>query len=237
MNSKIKLTSTEPFIDLKINKINKRNEIIYNQSFRQREKYIFFQRAFDFIYNNKIKGDYFEFGVHKARTFRFALRESIIKNIFMDFYAFDSFKGLPDYGTNKLENPFYLPGGLNTSKKYFLNLCKKFSTKRKINIIEGYYENTLDKNLIKKFKSKKIKCSMINIDCDLEKSVKSCLEFSLKFISNGTILYIDDYYNSYKGDPGKGLNKLIKTMLKKYKVKYEKWHIVGSFGQSFILYK
>ena len=67
--------------------------------------------------------------------------------------------------------------------------------------------------------------------------VKSCLEFSLKFISNGTILYIDDYYNSYKGDPGKGLNKLIKTMLKKYKVKYEKWHIVGSFGQSFILYK
>ena len=78
---------------------------------------------------------------------------------------------------------------------------------------------------------------MINIDCDLEKSVKSCLEFSLKFISNGTILYIDDYYNSYKGDPNKGINKLVRNMLKKNKIRFQKWHIIGSFGQSFILHK
>ena len=28
-----------------------------------------FSKAFDLIYDNTIQGDYFEFGVHRARTF------------------------------------------------------------------------------------------------------------------------------------------------------------------------
>lgn len=237
MKSKIIQINTEPFIKLKFENPTKTKHLIYNQTLRQKAKYSFFQSAYDFIYNNKVSGDYFEFGVHKARTFRFALRESIIKQMQMKFYAFDSFKGLPNDTTNLDENPFYKPGGLVTSKKNFLDMCYKFSKKRKIEIIEGYYEKSLNDKLINKFKKKKVKTAFINIDCDLIKSFEKSLKFSLNFITDGSILYIDDYYNSYKGNPKKGINYLTEKYLKKNKINFQRWHIVGSFGQSFILYK
>ena len=48
---------------------------------RQKYKYEFFQKAFDLIYDNTIQGDYFEFGVHRARTFRFALSQAKRRNM------------------------------------------------------------------------------------------------------------------------------------------------------------
>jgi hypothetical protein len=48
-------------------------EVAYNQGNRQTEKALFFRRAFDFIKDNRIGGDYYEFGCHRCRTFRMAL--------------------------------------------------------------------------------------------------------------------------------------------------------------------
>ena len=74
----------EPFIDVNIQdlkKWNRSDEIIYAQMQRQKYKYEFFQKAFDLIYDNTIIGDYFEFGVHRARTFRFALSQAKRRNM------------------------------------------------------------------------------------------------------------------------------------------------------------
>ena len=38
----------------------KQEEIIWNQMHRHREKYAFYVKAFDFLTDNKIEGDYFE---------------------------------------------------------------------------------------------------------------------------------------------------------------------------------
>ena len=67
--------------------------------------------------------------------------------------------------------------------------------------------------------------------------MKESLSFALKFIVNGTILYVDDYYNVYNGDPRKGNPKVVKNLLKKNKIYFEPWHIVGTCGKSFLLYK
>jgi len=40
-----------------------------NQEFRQRQKFDFYRNAMDFIVENDVSGSYFEFGVHRARTF------------------------------------------------------------------------------------------------------------------------------------------------------------------------
>ena len=48
-------------------------EIKINQQRRQKEKFNFFLNSFDFLNDSQIEGDYYEFGVHKARTFRMAL--------------------------------------------------------------------------------------------------------------------------------------------------------------------
>ena len=220
MKSDIKTITKEPWVDLKIKK-TRHNSIQYNQTLRQREKYKFFQIAYDFLLANNIKGSYFEFGCHRARN----------------FFAFDSFKGLPKDKNYKKQNEYFFSGNLNTNKKEFLNLVSKYKKYRSISIIDGYYKNTLSNKLINEFKKDKTKTSFINIDCDLEQSVSESLNFSTKFIVDGTILYIDDYYNVYKGDPRKGNPKVVINILKKNKIFYEPWHVVGTCGKSFLLYK
>lgn len=237
MKSDIKSKLGEPWVELKIGNPNKKQEIEYSQTFRQQEKLKFYQRAFDFLYSNKISGDYFEFGCHTARTFRFALKESIVRQMKMDFYAFDSFEGLPNHRNNEKQNSWHMPGLLSTSEAKFKKLVSSFSKHRKINTIKGFYENTLNNNLKKKFKKEKVKASFINIDCDLEKSVSKSLDFALQFIVNGTILYIDDYYTTYKGDPRKGIPKIVKILLKKNKIISESWYQSSSCGRSFLLYR
>ena len=237
MKSDVKTQLKDPWVDLKYKKPSKKQEIEYNQTFRQSEKLKFFQRAFDFLYSNNINGDYFEFGVHTARTFRFVLRETIIKNMKMNFHAFDSFKGLPDHGNNSKQNQWYLKGLLSTSEKEFRHLISKYSNNKSVLLHKGLYEKTLDKNLISKFKKQNLKVSLINIDCDLEKSVEQSLDFALKFIQDGTILYIDDYYTTYKGHPKKGIPKIVKNLFKKNKIIYNDWHLVTGTGKSFLLYR
>ena len=237
MKSEIKNILKEPWVDLNFTKPTKKQEIEYNQTFRQSEKLKFFQRAFDFLYNNKINGDYFEFGCHRARTFRFALRESIIKNIPMNFHAFDSFKGLPDHGNNDKQNTWHTKGLLSTSDKDFKKLISKYSKFKKVSLYKGYYEDSLDKSLFLSFQKKKITASLINIDCDLEKSVSCSLDFSLNFIQDGTVLYIDDYYDTYNGHPKKGIPLVVNKLFKKHKIIFEPWYNAAGCGKSYLLYK
>lgn len=237
MQCDIKTISYEPYIDLKSKKFSKKNEIIYNQTLRNKSKYNFFQKAFDFIYDNDVEGDYFEFGTHRARTFRFCLREANIKNMKMNFFAFDSFKGLPKVKDNFKQNRRWLPNMLVTDEKKFIKMVKPHLNNRKLNIIKGFYSKSLNKKLIQQFKKKKYKASLITIDCDLKESIKESLDFALNFITNGTVLYIDDYYGAYKGDPRKGNPKVVRDLLKKHKIFYEPWNLVASIGKSFLLYK
>lgn len=226
----------EPFVELKIPK-NRFGKIVYNQIYRQNYKHSFFQSAFDFLYSNNIEGDYFEFGIHKARTFRFALYESYVRDLKMDFYAFDSFEGLPNSKNFEMQNKLFKPKLLKTNVNQFKKLIKPYVLKRNIEIIKGYYSSTLNKMLLYKFKQKKIKASMINIDCDLNESVRDSLRFALNFVQNGTVLYIDDYYLTFQGSPFKGNQKIVSDLLNQFKIHYEPWHVCGSSGKSFLLYK
>lgn len=234
----MKQINKEPYIHLKNKSYNnKKQEVIYNQKQRNKEKYLFFENALDYIYANNVEGSYFEFGVHKARTFRFFLDIANKKNLKMNCFAFDSFRGFPDYKTNEMENKYWKAQLLKTNKNTFKSLVNKYLNHRNLTIIEGFYHNSLNNNLIKIFKKKKIKTSFINLDCDLVKSVKDSLNFSLNFYVDGTILYIDEYYVSYKGNPKKGIPRLLSQVFKKKKINFVKWKSVGSFGQSFILFK
>ena len=70
----------EPWVQLADNSTlknwTKNDEIRYNQGNRQAEKYDMFRKAFDFLNENEIKGDYHEYGCHRCRTFRMALTEA-----------------------------------------------------------------------------------------------------------------------------------------------------------------
>ena len=51
-----------------------------NQRFRQSQKFEFYRNALDYIVDNDLAGSYFEFGVHRARTFTMVMGLD-------DFYA------------------------------------------------------------------------------------------------------------------------------------------------------
>lgn len=232
-------------IDLEFYKNNfltwsKQDEIDYNNNeVRYKGRYLFFQQLFDYIGANLVEGAYFEFGVHKARTFRIALSEARKKNIEnMNFYAFDSFEGLPK--ASELDTfPGWEEGMLKTSCDVFDKLIQEHGLYLdKVHKIKGFYENSLTKELQAQMTASGEKVSIIYIDCDLYESAKVVLEFIVPFIQDGTVLCFDDW-NLYKSHPDKGEKRAYREFKNKYEDMFwfEEFLPIGWMGKSFILNK
>ena len=219
---------------------NKSNEIEYNNNeIRYKARYEFFQNAFDYLAGNFIAGNYLEFGVHKARTFRIALSEAKKKNFTnMSFYAFDSFEGLPE--ASEIDKfPGWKKGNLKTDYERFDELIKEHNLYTdKIYKIKGFYEDSLTNSLSNELLKNNEKASIIYIDCDFYESARVVLEFIVDFIQDGTIIVFDDW-NTYKGNPTKGEKKAFLEFRDKYidKFWFEDFLTIGWMGKSFILNK
>src|ERR1700688_314791 len=101
------------------------DEISYNQMNRQTEKALFFRRTFDFLTDNRVHGDYLEFGCHRCRTFRMALTEARRHNLAeMRFIAFDSFAGLPNV-TSDTSVELWKRGALTTPEEEFTRIVRE----------------------------------------------------------------------------------------------------------------
>ena len=73
---------------------------------------------------NDIPPVYFEFGCHSGRTFSAAVRAaSYFKMKNAQFYAFDSFEGLPT--TDATEDGIFQAGTFCTAQNDFINIVKK----------------------------------------------------------------------------------------------------------------
>lgn len=237
----LKQLDIEPYINLNIKDLqnwSKLDEIKYAQMQRQKYKFEFFQKAFDLIYDNSISGDYFEFGVHRARTFRFAMSQAKRRNMKkIKFLAFDSFEGLPNVKNNEKQNDKFKKGMLITSEKKFKSYLKDFNFYRdNVKIIKGFYKNSLNKRLISNLKKNNTKACLINFDCDLTQSLDQALKFSMNFLQEGTIVYFDDYFSSYKGNPKKGIPDIIKKRFQNSKFNIIEYLNVGYAAKSFIVY-
>ena len=218
---------------------SKQDEIIYNQINRHTAKHNFFYQAFEFIADNSIEGDYHEYGCHRCRTFRMALLESskhfLEKN--MQFFAYDSFKGLPKLEGDHEFGSRWNEGELTTSKEEFKKLILESGFKLdNVHLIEGFYNISLPSiNKEETYAGKK--ASLINIDCDLYESAVPVFQHIESLIQEGTILYIDDYFSGYKGNPLKGVSLALKQWQELSNWKLEKYRDVGFAGRSYVLYK
>ena len=216
----------------------KKEEINWNQIHRQRAKYEFYIKAFDFLTDNLIVGDYLEFGCHRARTFRMALTEARHHNLKdMKFHAFDSFEGLPESNKNHGLKSKWDRGQLVTTESEFRKIMKIHGLYLdQIKTYPGFYQKSLDKELEKEFIEKGIKASLVCIDCDLYESAVPVFGWIEPFLQEGTVIYIDDYWVGYKGNPKKGVSKAFMEHKKKSKYKYEEYVTIGWQGKSFIVY-
>lgn len=212
-------------------------EIPYNQTNRQTEKALFFQRTFDFLTDNRVRGDYHEYGCHRCRTFRMALTEARRHNLAdMKFFAFDSFEGLPDTKSDTSVE-IWKRGALTTSEEAFMSIVREHGIYvDRVKTTKGFYSDSLKKELREKFLDAENKIALVNIDCDLYESAVPVFEFIEPLLQEGSVIYIDDLFAGYKGVPTKGVARAFLEFQRKSRWKFVCHLNIGWWGRSYIAY-
>lgn len=233
--------TTEPWVNLEserdFHQYSSKEMIAANQRLRQGEKHHFYQCVFDMIKANEVDGDYLEFGCHRVRTFRMALTEARRQGLDrMRFHAFDSFEGLPpdqsDHGV-----AVYRPKNLTTEESTFREIVTEHGIYTdRIFTHKGFYEHSLTPELQHRLLQEGIKASLICIDCDLIASTTCVFNFIEPFLQEGTVIYIDDYYVAYKGNPRRGVGRTWLDFAERLSPKwqFEPFLNVGWWGKSYI---
>ena len=231
--------------------VNGETWIENNQRFRQSERFRFYRCAMDYIVENYLAGSYFEFGVHRARTFTMVmgLDSFYASNMgktaggltpkpgggFMHkYFAFDSFEGWPQI-SDATSHPHYSPGGAKTDSDEFIELLTAYgqSTER-VELIEGFYDRSLTESLANKYVQEKVKASLITVDCNLYESYKSVFAWVDQFMQPGTVLYLDDH-NTFRAQPNQGPKRAWNEYKEISDWKFEPFLPVGHWGFSFIV--
>lgn len=233
----------EPWVHLEDGKAlagwGRADEIAYNQMNRQRHKRDFFVNAFDFLTDNGIIGSagvlrepgaYYEFGCHRARTFRMALTEARKHNLDdMLFYAFDSFEGLPTAAPTAM-GARWAPGALKTSQAEFRALIDRHGIYvDRVHLVPGFFDKLPTPADFPP-------ASLVTVDCDLGESAVPVFEFIAPLIREGTIVYVDDWFSGYRGNPLKGIARAFHVFSIHGGWGFQPHMNVGWFGRSFIAY-
>jgi hypothetical protein len=230
----------EPWVKLatgeELKSWTREDEIANNQANRQTEKYRFYVKTFDFLTDNRVRGDYLEFGCHRCRTFRMALTEARRHNCeAMKFFAFDSFEGLPPSSGHAVE--IWTPGALTTSVEQFMGMVTAHGIYvDRVKPIKGFYDQSLTPALQKRFIDTENKAALINIDCDLYESAVPVFDFIEPLLQEGTVIYIDDLFAGYKGSPAKGVAKAFREFRRRSRFRFVRHLDIGWWGRSYIAY-
>lgn len=214
------------------------DEVAYNQANRQMEKYKFFVKAFDYIKDNRLRGDYHEFGCHRVRTFRMALTEARRHALdTMSFFAYDSFEGLPTATSSPAHDVWKKAGALTTSEKEFLHVVRKHGIyPDRVTTIKGFYADALTKDLQKRLLDQYDRIALANIDCDLYESAVPVFNFIEPLLQEGSLIYIDDLFVGYRGTPARGVARAFLEFQQRSRFKFIQHMQVGWWGRSYIAY-
>lgn len=230
--------NSEPFVELATGEYfaNTTNAdlILANQQMRQAEKYQFYRLCFDYINENSIYGDYHEYGVHKARTFRMALTEARRQDMEeMQFFAFDSFQGLP--ASNSHLHDGWIEGALTTSEESFQNIIKQHGIYTdKVHTVRGFYDQVLTEKCVSHFLNCNNKIAVVTVDCDLYESAVPVFKFIENLIQTGTVVYIDDYFVGHRGSVKHGVTRAFDEYKNYSRFDFVPFLPVGWWGKSFI---
>ncbi|MBL8703521.1 MAG: hypothetical protein JNM30_01690 [Rhodospirillales bacterium] len=231
----------EPWVDLPDGKAlanwGRDEEIAYNQTNRQTEKALFYRRTFDFLTDNRVAGDYHEYGCHRCRTFRMALTEARLHNLqTMKFFAFDSFEGLPE-PTSTTSVEIWKRGALTTTEGNFMKMVREHGHYAdRVTTIKGFYDESLTPALRQKFLDTENKVALVNVDCDLYESAVPVFKFLDPLMQEGTVIYIDDLFAGHTGSPNKGVARAFLEYQKKTRWRFVRHLDIGWWGRSYIVY-
>ena len=171
----------------------KKNILKLDTSYTHERKIQFLLDIRGYLIINKVRGNYIEFGSFLSEMQVAAFHILSKTNSISNFFGIDIFKKFQ---------------GFNCSYEKVQKDLKKISTKLKIIKLDL----SKKKNLTKLERSINISV----IDCNEKRSLINSLEYSIKNIVSGGIIYIDDYFVLDQD------NLMLKSSLKKFLNKYNK---------------
>lgn len=168
------------------------------------QKYQALRKAFYLTALEQLHGDYLEFGVFTGSSFVYALRVSrkfrFLGKVGTRFFGFDSFAGFGKVGEDD-SHPFYLDSNFAVNEGKIIRNIKRHAKDQKVELIKGYFENTLEGHSPSEFGIKLAR--VILIDCDLKVASKLALNYVKPILQAGTVIVLDDFF-SYKGNSSLG---------------------------------
>lgn len=197
-------------------------------------KYHALKKAFYLTALEQLQGDYLEFGVFTGSSFVLAMRVhkklKYLGELSTKFYGFDSFSGFGDV-TKEDAHPFYLDDIFNVDAERVIRNIKKKSKGLDIEIVEGFFEETIKDKHSSEFDMSVAR--IVFIDCDLKGPAKIVFDFIKPIIQQGMLLIMDDFY-SYKGDSHLGVSGAYKEFCEENQ--NIKWRKVFDYGYGGIAY-
>ncbi len=136
-------------------------------------------------------GDYLEFGIFNGSSL--ASMYVTVKRLGINsrFFGFDAFEGLPA-GAEKEDDGVWKKGFYACSFEKMQECLQRNNVNpNDVNWIKGWYQDTLNKETIEKYKIKKI--GIVFIDCDTYSSSKAVLDFVGPLLTEEAILCFDDW--------------------------------------------
>ena len=186
------------------------------------------EKVMDFVSCCKIPGDYAEFGVYQGRTFSAACFLGREKKLKMQYWAFDSFMGLPSAEAE------FTPGEFTCDVESFQrNVKRNIGHLIDVHIVPGWYSESLVESnpLLKPLGP----VAVAWIDCDLYVSTKPVLDFLTSRLQDGSVLCFDDWFH-FKGRADLGEQKACSEWLERNpQIKLVHYNNFGWNGKSFIV--
>jgi hypothetical protein len=204
-----------------------------------RERHRFFSMAVGFLHTAGVVGDYHEYGCYSATSFRMMLSEAFKMGLDrMNFFAFDSFEGLPEIKTNVSEHSNWRAGSMAMSQQEFVDKILQHGIYAdRVRCIPGWFDRSLTSGLQEEFQSHEQPIALATVDCDLYESAVPVFRFIEPLLQDGSLIYIDDYYAGYRGSPRCGVAGAFHDYEKHSAYRFQPFLNVGWWGKSFIAYK
>jgi O-methyltransferase len=171
-------------------------------------------QAMEYIRSSRLEGDYLEFGVWKGRAFTAACYLARKKGLGMNFYAFDSFRGLPsnDEVDAAGHQPFKGGGYICSEREFLRNVRRTGAEMKRVVTVPGWFEESLkpDNPLLINLR----KAAVVWVDCDLYSSTCAVLNFVTQYLQYGTLMVFDDWF-LYRADPNAGEQRAFREWLQR----------------------
>jgi hypothetical protein len=202
------------------------------------------------IFNNKIRGDYWEFGVYRGDSMELSARElekfkawniSQLKSSekwrvnlakqYSDyspkFLGFDTFEGMPENNEGNLnfQKLSFSSNRENVEKRFIRNIQRS-----NLILIKGDFTISTSEEISKSSNL----ISIVNIDCDLYESALAALRLSRPFLQVGSVLLFDEFHG-FNADPSKGERKALADFLAETSIKVDRWFDYHYGGRSFLI--